>query len=188
MTSQHRRWLLTGGIGSGKSEVRRLLEEHGIRTIDADSVGHVVLEHEALLAVAERWPEVVVDGVVDRSRLAEIVFAQPAELAQLEAITHPLIFGRIEAELEGFEGIAVVEAPVIDFGANWARMVVDAYEDARLARALARGMSEADVRSRMGSQPSPGEWLAVADLVVPNHGSLQQLNQTVAVLAGYLND
>jgi dephospho-CoA kinase len=106
----------------------------------------------------------------------------------LEAITHPLIFGRIEAELEGFEGIAVVEAPVIDFGANWARMVVDAYEDARLARALARGMSEADVRSRMGSQPSPGEWLAVADLVVPNHGSLQQLNQTVAVLAGYLND
>jgi dephospho-CoA kinase len=186
VTSQHRRWLLTGGIGTGKSEVRRLLEEHGIRTIDADSVGHVVLEHEALPAVAERWPDVVVDGIVDRSRLAEIVFAQPAELSQLEAITHPLIFGRIEAELEGFEGIAVVEAPVIDFGANWARMVVDAPDEIRLQRAVARGMGRDDVQRRMDAQPGRGEWLAAADIVVPNRGSLGDLGTTVARLSSYM--
>ena len=183
MTSQHRRWLLTGGIGSGKSEVRRLLDKHGIRTIDADSVGHAVLEHEALPTVARRWPDVVVDGVVDRSRLAEIVFAQPAELAELEAITHPLIFGRIEAELEGFEGIAVVEAPVIDFGVNWARMVVDAPNGLRLQRAVARGMGRDDVQRRMDAQPSRGEWLAAADVVVPNWLDLDRLGETVELLA-----
>ena len=186
MTSQHRRWLLTGGIGSGKSEVRRLLEEHGIRTIDADSVGHEVLREEALQEVSKHWPDVVVDGVVDRSRLAEIVFSQPAELAELEAITHPLIFGRIEAELEGFEGIAVVEAPVIDFGANWARMVVDTPDETRVQRAVARGMRSEDVKRRMGSQPGRAQWLAAADLVVPNQGSLGKLSETVDVLVAYL--
>jgi dephospho-CoA kinase len=186
VTSQHRRWLLTGGIGSGKSEVRRLLEEHGIRTIDADSVGHVVLEHEALLAVAERWPEVVVDGVVDRSRLAEIVFAQPAELAQLEAITHPLIFGRIEAELEGFEGIAVVEAPVIDFAANWPRIVVDSPDDIRLERVVARGMPKTDAERRISSQPTRSGWLASAEIVVPNHRSRSELRLTVAALVEHV--
>ena len=186
MTSQHRRWLLTGGIGSGKSEVRRLLEEHGIRTIDADSVGHEVLQEEALQEVSNRWPDVVVDGVVDRSRLAEIVFSQPAELAELEAITHPLIFGRIEAELEGFEGIAVVEAPVIDFGANWPRIVVDAPDDTRLERVVARGMPKTDAERRLSSQPSRSEWLSTADIVVPNHRSRSELRLTAAALAEHI--
>ena len=93
MSSLHRRWLLTGGIGSGKSEVRRLLAEQGVRTIDADSVGHVVLQEDALEAVSARWPDVVVDGVVDRSRLAVIVFAQPEELA---------VFRRINRESTGY--------------------------------------------------------------------------------------
>jgi dephospho-CoA kinase len=186
VTSQHRRWLLTGGIGTGKSEVRRLLEEHGLRTIDADSVGHVVLEHEALPEVAERWPDVMVDGFVDRTRLAEIVFAQPAELAQLEAITHPLIFGRIEAELEGFEGIAVVEAPVIDFAANWPRIVVDSPDDIRLERVVARGMPKTDAERRISSQPTRSEWLASAEIVVPNHRSRSELRLTVAALVEHV--
>jgi dephospho-CoA kinase len=186
VSSQDRRWLLSGGIGSGKSEVRRLLEAHGIRTVDADSIGHAVLQDEALPAVSRRWPDVMVEGVVDRSRLAGVVFARPDELAALEAITHPLILGRIEAELEGFEGIAVVEAPVIDFGATWPRMVVDAPDDIRLGRAVARGMSRDDVQRRMDAQPSRGEWLAAADVVVPNYESLGELGDTVARLSSYI--
>jgi dephospho-CoA kinase len=186
VSSQDRRWLLSGGIGSGKSEVRRLLEAHGIRTVDADSVGHAVLQDEALPAVSERWPDVMVDGVVDRSRLAGVVFARPDELAALEAITHPLIFGRIENELEGFEGIAVVEAPVIDFGWAWARMVVDANAETRLRRAVARGLDRDDVESRMASQPGRAEWLAAADLVIPNHGSLDEMKETVTLLVAHL--
>jgi len=162
------------------------MEGHGIRTVDADSVGHAVLQDEALRAVSDRWPDVVVEGVVDRSRLARVVFARPDELAALEAITHPLIFGRIESELEGFEGIAVVEAPVIDFGRAWARMVVDAPDEARVQRAMARGLSHNDVKSRMASQPGRSQWLAAADLVIPNHGSLGELRETVDALVSYL--
>jgi dephospho-CoA kinase len=186
VTSLHRRWLLTGGIGSGKSEVRRLLEKAGIRTIDADSVGHAVLREEAFSAVSGRWPDVVVDGAIDRSRLAGIVFADPRELAALEAITHPSIFGRIEVELKGFDGTAVVEMPLLNRVEGWPVIVVDAPDDIRLERVLARGMAMEDAERRMRSQPSRGDWLARGDIVVPNHQSLDDLDQTVLLLARHL--
>ena len=185
MSSLHRRWLLTGGIGSGKSEVRRQLEERGIRTLDADSIGHLVLEEEAREAVSRRWPEVMVEDAVDRSALASLVFADPAELSALEAITHPLIFGRLRSELEGFHGVAVVEIPLIDSGLGWPAMVVDAPEGTRVDRAVARGMQRDDVVRRMASQPTRAEWLASADLVIPNHGSLTELSATVAKLGAF---
>ncbi len=171
--------MLTGGIGSGKSEVRKLLAERGIRTIDADAVGHAVLAQEALGPVAARWPRVVFEGQIDRKALGRIVFADPEELAELEAITHPLIFGRIESELEGFSGIAVVEMPLLDPGLGWASMVVDAPDETRLQRAIARGMDPEDVRQRMASQPSRAQWLASADLVIPNDGTLEDLGATI---------
>ena len=186
MTTSPRRWLLTGGIGSGKSEVRKLLAERGIRTIDADAVGHAVLAHEALGPIAARWPRVVFEGQIDRKALGRIVFADPEELAELEAITHPLIFGRIESELEGFSEIAVVEMPLLDSGLGWACMVVDTDDEVRLARAVERGMDPVDVRQRMASQPSRGEWLASADLVVPNHGTLRELGTAVDDLGTFL--
>ena len=113
MSSSDGRWLITGGIGSGKSEVRRLLAERGIRTVDTDAVGHRVLAAEGLTPVAERWPGVVLEGQIDRKALASIVFDDPGELEVLEAITHPLIFGRIEADLKGFSGVVVVEMPLL---------------------------------------------------------------------------
>jgi dephospho-CoA kinase len=186
VTSLHRRWLLTGGIGSGKSEVRRLLERAGIRTIDADSVGHAVLRDEAFQAVSERWPDAVVDGAIDRSRLAGIVFADPQELAALEAMTHPLIFGRIEAELEASAGVAVVEMPLIDAAPGWPRIVVDVTDETRIRRAVARGMSRDEVLRRIASQPSRAEWLASGDLIIPNHGSLEELGTAAAILGAYL--
>jgi len=181
-----RRWLLVGGIGSGKSAVRKLLADHGIRTIDADAVGHLVLGAEALPAVAERWPDVVLEGQIDRKALAGIVFNDPDELIELELITHPFIFGRIRAELEGFDGVAVVEMPVLGAEPEWPRMVVDATDEVRTERAVARGMERSDVERRMGSQPSRGEWLAAADVVIPNHGTLGELDETVSKLADYL--
>lgn len=186
MSSSEGRWLLTGGIGSGKSEVRRLLAEVGIRTVDADAVGHSVLAGEGFAPVAGRWPHVVLEGQIDRKALARVVFADPEELMALEAITHPLIFGRIGAELEGFSGPVVVEMPLIDNDLGWSRIVVDADDETRLLRALGRGMDEVDVRSRMASQPSRAEWLAGAALVIPNHGDLEQLEATVAVAREYL--
>lgn len=181
-----RRWLLVGGIGSGKSTVRRLLAERGVRTIDADSVGHAVLGGEARQPVAERWPEVVLEGEIDRKLLAGIVFDDPVELVALESITHPLIFGRILAELEGFSGVAVVEMPLLDSGLGWRVIVVDAPDDLRLERAVARGMSPEDTERRMANQPKRSEWLAAADVVVPNHGTEAELVSAVEALIAVL--
>jgi dephospho-CoA kinase len=172
-----------GGIGSGKSAVRELLAQRGISTIDADAVGHAVLANEGRAPVAERWPDVVLEGEIDRQLLAGIVFDDPVELAALESITHPLIFGRIEAELEGFSGVVVVEMPLIENRLDWPVIVVDAPDEIRIDRAVARGMDRAEVLRRMRSQPSRAEWLAVADIVIPNHGTLEDLEETVEKLA-----
>jgi dephospho-CoA kinase len=185
VTTENHRWLLAGGIGSGKSEVGRLLAASGIRVVDADRMGHRVLEPagNAFAAVVGRWPEVLRDGVIDRGRLAGIVFADPGQLRELETLTHPHIFGTIQGELEGFEGVAVVEVPILDTGLDWPRMVVDAPDEVRLERVLGRGMSSEDARARIASQPSRAQWLASADLVIPNHGTLEELAVTVAEVA-----
>jgi dephospho-CoA kinase len=175
-----------GGIGSGKSTVRTLLANRGIRTIDADAIGHAVLTADALDAVAERWPEVVLEGQIDRQALAGIVFDDPDELSDLETITHPLIFGRIRSELEGFDDVAVIEMPLLDAEPGWPRIVVDALDEVRVERAVGRGMERSDVERRLASQPSRGEWLAAADLVVPNHGTLEELEETVVLLGQFL--
>ena len=112
----------------------------GIRTVDADAVGHLVLAGEGLAPVAERWPDVVLEGQIDRQALARIVFDDPGELKVLEAITHPLIFGRIEADLKGFSGVVVVEMPLLETSMGWPVIVVDADDETRLRRAVQRGM------------------------------------------------
>lgn len=180
------RWVLSGGIGSGKSEVRRLLVDAGVATIDADSIGHEVIEPDgaAFQVVGEHWPEVVVAGRIDRKSLAAIVFADADQLRQLEALTHPHIIGTIITRVEEFDAPIVVEMPKLHhgLGEEWSRIVVDCEDETRLARAAERGMSRADALARMGAQPSRAQWLAAADLVVPNQGSRDELAETVAPL------
>jgi dephospho-CoA kinase len=151
-------------------------------------MGHRVLEPagKAFGPVAERWPEVLRDGVIDRGRLADIVFADTGQLRELESLTHPHIFGTIRGELEGFDGVAVVEVPIIETGLLWPRIVVDAPDEIRFERALSRGMSSSDVQARMASQPTRSQWLASADLVIPNHGTPEELEEAVEVLVGEL--
>ena len=190
MSERQRRWLLGGGIGSGKSEVRRLLDAAGIATVDSDAIGHRVIEPDgpAFGEVADEWPAVVTDGRIDRSQLGAIVFTDPAALARLERMTHPHIFGTIIDHVEGIEGPVVVEIPVLDpaLGEGWKRIVVDCGEDLRLSRAVARGLSPDDVAARMKSQPSRGKWLAAADLVIPNTGSLSDLEEAVSQVVDML--
>jgi dephospho-CoA kinase len=163
--------------------VRRLLSEAGVATIDADAIGHSVLEPDgaAHREVAERWPQVVVDDVIDRKSLAEIVFADPAQPAELETMTHPHIFDTIRGRVEESEGDVVVEIPLTrhGLGETWHRIIVDSKDDVRLARAIGRGMDEEDARRRMAAQPSRAQWLALADLVIPNHGDLTDLESAV---------
>ena len=164
--------------------MRRLLDQRGVRTIDSDSIGHEVLEPAgpAFDEVSATWPSVVVGGRIDRGALAGIVFEDADELRRLEAITHPHIFGRIEEEAAS-DGVVVVEMPVLSgLGEGWRRMVVDARDEVRLQRAIDRGMGEADARARMARQPTRAEWLAAADLVVPNHATKYELREAVSLL------
>jgi len=186
VTSRRNRWILSGGLASGKSQVRQMLAEAGLSTIDADQLGHSVLEPAgpAFADVAARWPQVVKRGRIDRAALASAVFEDAGELAALESMTHPHIFDTIRARVEGVEGPVVVEIPVLNprLNGEWRRMVVDSRDYVRLQRAMQRGMSEEDARSRMKLQPSRAEWLGSADLLIPNHGTEVELRRTVTKL------
>lgn len=184
MNGQVSRWVLSGGIGCGKSTVRRLLEDYGFLGIDADSVGHEVLEAAgpAYEEVSQRWPEVVVDGNIDRGALGRIVFDNSEQLNELEAITHPHIFGTILTHLKDWDGSVVVEIPLLEhgLGEGWKRLIVDCDDGVRLTRLVERGMAPNEAVSRMDAQPRRDEWLAVADLVIPNRDELEDLFLSVA--------
>ena len=190
MTTRQRRWLLSGGIGSGKSAIRILFEEFGLATIDADSIGHEVLEPNgpAFAQVVDRWPEVLIDGRIDRKALGSIAFASEPELKALEGITHSHIFGRINQRVQRIDGSVIVEIPLLSpsLGDGWRRIVVDSDEQTRVDRLIGRGMSIAEAHARMRSQPSRPEWLAKGDLVIPNHGSLDELTMAARRLSGQL--
>lgn len=192
MRPRHENWLLSGGIGSGKSTVRRLLESAGLSTIDADSIGHQVLEPggDAEHAVATAWPEVLVDGEIDRGRLGSIVFGNPERLEKLESLTHPHIFSIIEGMVEASNDPVIVEVPLLlqPFESPWRRIVVDAPDGERLKRAVSRGQDSGDVKRRMAAQPSRSEWLAAAVLVVPNHRTIEDLRQVVDLACQHLID
>lgn len=176
--------ILTGGIGSGKSAVARLLSDRGAFVVDADAIGHELFEPEELVfrQVAERWPGVVVDGQIDRRALGRIVFGEPEELLDLEAITHPAIRQRIFDRIQDAgRRLVVVELPLLsDFlGDGWTRVVVDTPDPTRVRRLRTRGLQSDEISSRMRAQPDRKTWIASADHVVENAGSLEDLDQRV---------
>ncbi|HSM01877.1 MAG TPA: dephospho-CoA kinase [Acidimicrobiia bacterium] len=183
-----RHFLLTGGIGSGKSTAGRVFGDLGAFVVSADRVGHAVIAPGGAASeqVAARFPEAVFGGEIDRSALAELVFADRAELRALEAITHPAIRAEIDRSIAGREGVVMVEVPLITdfFGPEWKRIVVDAPTEIRIRRLLDRGMAPDDIDARMAAQPSRGEWLEVADLVVDNRFDLTTLERECRAVWG----
>lgn len=176
------RALLGGGIGSGKSTAAARFAALGAEVLSADRAAHAVLEPggAAAAAVAARWPEALVAGRIDRPTLAGIVFADPAERIALEEITHPAIGRLLAAQVAGAgAGVVLVEMPLpIDLlGPGWRWVVVDAPDEVRRARLLARGMEAGEAARRMAAQPSRAEWLLRADLVVDNGAGLDHLER-----------
>jgi dephospho-CoA kinase len=183
---------LTGSIGTGKSEVARLLESMGAVVINADQVGH-----EAYTPNTESWREVVEafgkdilqpTGEIDRRKLGTIVFSDPQQLAKLNGIMHPRMAGMVGERIEklrtqGTE-VVVVEAAVL-FEAKWDYLVDEVWTtDAPVETVIQRlrdrnRMEEEEVRKRIDSQMSREERLAKSHLVLDNSGDVAVLEQTV---------
>ncbi|MEV7007595.1 dephospho-CoA kinase [Streptosporangium sp. NPDC051022] len=181
---------LTGGIGSGKSEVSRRLTARGAVVIDADKIAREVVEPGTggLARIVALFGSGVLheDGSLNRERLGSIVFTDSEKLASLNAIVHPLVGARV-AELQSQadeDAIVVYDVPLLAEN-NLAPMydvivVVDAADETRLDRLVRlRGMSEQDARARLAAQASREDRLKIADIVVPNEGSLEELETRV---------
>lgn len=181
------RILVVGGIGAGKSTVLARLARLGAEVIEADRIGHDILEPwgSAFGPVAERWPDVVSGGEIDRAALAAIVFQDPDELAALEAISHPAIAREIARRSdESEEAVVAVEVPVeADLvGPGWVKVAVVAPREVRLDRVEARGMARDDAEQRADRQADDAVWISSADEVIVNDGTVEDLTAAVDAL------
>ena len=181
---------LTGGIGSGKSTVAAMLVERGATLLDADAI---VRELQlpgmpVLLAMAERWGDQILDdaGGLDRQAVADIVFADPDELAALNGIVHPAVgdeMTRRRAELAATDATVILDIPLlVESGHRGLAgvIVVDVDPDVAVERLVSgRGFTAVDARNRISRQASRSERLELADLVVDNSGTLQDLADQV---------
>jgi dephospho-CoA kinase len=184
---------LTGGIGSGKSTVARMLEERGAVVLDADEFARaaVVAGSPGFRSVVERFGREILgrDGELDRQKLASIVFADPAALADLEAIVHPevrrMIADGIQENLDGDRVVVLVNPLLIEMGTHRdcdVVVVVSAPLDTQVARSVSRGMSEGDVLARIAAQLPLDERARIADVLLDNEGTLSDLEHEVDVL------
>jgi dephospho-CoA kinase len=184
---------LTGGIGSGKSTVAGMLAERGAVILDADVYARdaVGAGSDAFDAVVRRFGGDIVgsDGELDRAKLASIVFADRAALDDLEAIVHPEVRRRladaIQAELDTSHVVVLVNPLLIEMGTHRdcdVVVVVSAGPETQVARAMARGLDEADVRARIAAQLPLSERARHADVLLDNEGSLEDLEAEAEVL------
>ena len=168
-----------------------MLAERGAVVVDADRLAReaVAVGTAGFRAVVDRFgPDVVADdGALDRRALAGVVFDDPEALADLNGIVHPPVRAAIServAELQGTDAVVVLEIPLLvesgrSYGASQV-IVVDCPEDVAVRRLVeGRGMGEADARRRIAAQASRADRLAVADMVIDNSGSQEDLRRQV---------
>jgi dephospho-CoA kinase len=176
---------LTGGVGAGKSAVAALLAEHGAVIIDADQIAREVVEPGtpgSQAVVARFGPGVLAaEGTLDRAGLAAIVFADPAALADLNAIVHPLVRRRTdELKVAAPAGAIVVnEVPLLAEGTYKDTfdliVVVEAAMAIRLQRLAQRGLPADQARARIAAQATDEQRRAIADRVIVNDGTRDEL-------------
>lgn len=186
---------ITGGIGSGKSTVCRMLEDLGARVFYADEEARRLMnedpETRADLIAAFGEESYTRDGKLDRAYLAEQVFGNPRNVARINGIVHPrvrraLLETAARAEAEGVPLMVYEAALIFETGGDRvldAVAVVDAPEAERIHRVTERdGVTDGQVRARMGHQLPPEELRRRADYIIENHGSLGDLRLQVEAL------
>jgi len=201
---------LCGGIGAGKSTVASLFADHGAQIIDVDLIGRQVLEPggRAFDAVIELFGSDILTNndagvrVIDRAKLAPIVFGDPAELERLERVSHPAINAELDdalvAAAEAGRSWVVLDMAVLvesQLGQHLPSgysydtvVVVEAAESVRVERLVSvRGMDPDDAAARIASQTSDELRRDVADIVITNDGDLVELTAAIAAVAPTLS-
>lgn len=183
---------LTGGIGSGKSEAARLFAGLGVPVVDTDAIAHALTApgQPALASIAQAFGAEALnaDGTLHRAYLRQRIFADPAARKMLEGILHPLIRAQVrQAMVENAAApYQIVVVPLLFETGAYADLInrsllIDCAETLQLRRAMARSqLSEPDVRAIMAAQFSRDQRLALADDIIRNDGTLEELTSQVA--------
>ncbi|WP_448619751.1 dephospho-CoA kinase [Geodermatophilus sp. URMC 65] len=180
---------LTGGIGSGKSTVAGLLAARGARIVDADRIAREVVEPgtpglEAVVAAFGRGV-LTPEGALDRPALAAVVFADPDARRRLDGIVHPLVRARAAEVVAAAppDAVVVQDVPLLVETGQAASydlvLVVEADLDTRVRRLVGRGLSEEDARARIAAQATDEQRRAVADVVLDNSRTVEDLEAQV---------
>ncbi|MDD4956719.1 MAG: dephospho-CoA kinase [Candidatus Omnitrophica bacterium] len=178
---------ITGGLGSGKTTVAMILAEKGAVHIDADKIGHELLEKdmEVVREIKEQFgEEVLIAGKIDRGKLAGKVFSDGGNMERLCEITHPRIARAIKEKVNAIdEGVIVVDAPLLieaGLGAIVDRVIlVKASDEIKIARAVGRGMSKEEALRRLALQMPDEEKERSADIIIENSKDMVELRKGV---------
>ncbi len=180
---------LTGGIGSGKTQVSDYFAKLGIDIVDADICSRIVVEpgKPALEEIVNRFSHAILDktGNLNRAKLRKIIFKDPGEKQWLESLLHPLIFEEIMGQLQAASSpYAILVSPLlVEAGQNHfcqRVLVVDVPEDIQLARTMQRDdNSEEQVKAIMASQASRQQRIDYADDIISNDSNLESLYRKV---------
>jgi dephospho-CoA kinase len=185
---------LSGGIGSGKSTVAALFQEQGIAVIDSDAISHRLTGAggAAIPGIREAFgPEYISEqGALDRARMRGLVFSDIAAKQKLEALVHPLIRAEMleQAQAATHSAYILLVVPLLFEAKNYRELVqravvVDCPEETQIARTMRRsGLTEGEVRAILAGQISRAERLKLADDVIRNDGSLDELRAQVVHL------
>lgn len=185
---------ITGGIGSGKSEAKDIFKKYGAFVVDADEIVKALLKKngEAFKQVVDEFGKEILDNdlEIDKSKLSSIVFGDALKRRKLEEILHPLvikkreeIFAKMQKKVSE-KDIVVAEAALI-FEANTKKyfdyvILIKAPKDLRIKRLLSKGFSLSEVEKRMKAQWEDEKKEKLADFVIENNSSLEELEKKVA--------
>ncbi len=165
---------ITGGSGGGKTTLLTLLAENGYRVLDCDRIYHDLLKTDKwmLSAIETRFPGTVTDSMLDRKKLGDLVFADPAALQDLNAITHTAVKAEVLRILKTADNAAIDAIGLFESGLAALcdlTIAVSAPEEMRIARLMARdNISESYARSRIAAQRNSEEYETLCDYTLVN--------------------
>ena len=181
--------VITGPIGSGKSEVLSIINRLGYNTVDLDAVsGDILLSEESKDFLSKNFPTSLINGGVSKENIAEIVFSNKSKLEILENFIHPKVLIKLNDIIKKNDDKTFVEvsAPK-NLYKEFRTVVIWASEDERVKRLIDRGMEINDIKNRIKSQPTDEWWHSIGFLIINNN--IDQLEIDIKnYINGFINE